>query len=234
MSGGPSGATPAAVMPSGIRVAKASKSARDSQKSMIPQPPSIGPDEWKMRPAGAVWSGLMASCAVSNCSCVIPGSLIRMPMATVGSFPLFAGWLQTLRRGSRACSRRRRPSVVVDERPAQNPQQDRRARRLVRLGRIASAELVQRGSGILQASERSRYRQLSALLRRGHIADVCRHGDELPAVSAVLIERLVVVPVSERHDPVLPALHDESLASTPYGTATCSKITSGSSTCDAR
>ena len=35
---------PAAAIPATIRGAKASKSARDSQKSMIPQPPSIGPE----------------------------------------------------------------------------------------------------------------------------------------------------------------------------------------------
>ena len=35
---------PAAAISSTIRGAKASKSARDSQKSMIPQPPSIGPE----------------------------------------------------------------------------------------------------------------------------------------------------------------------------------------------
>ena len=36
MSGGPCGWIPAAVIPSTIRGAKASKSSRDSQKSMIP------------------------------------------------------------------------------------------------------------------------------------------------------------------------------------------------------
>ena len=36
--------SPAAAIPSVIRTEKASKSSRDSQKSMIPQPPSIGPD----------------------------------------------------------------------------------------------------------------------------------------------------------------------------------------------
>ena len=53
MSGGPCGATPAAAIPSPIRGWKASKSSRDSQKSITPQPPSIGPDEWKE----PFWSG---------------------------------------------------------------------------------------------------------------------------------------------------------------------------------
>ena len=57
MSGGPCGSIPAAAIPSTIRGAKASKSARDSQKSMIPQPPSIGPEAWKSSPFGGVRSG---------------------------------------------------------------------------------------------------------------------------------------------------------------------------------
>ena len=58
MSGGPCGVTPAAAIPSGIRAWKASKSSRDSQKSMMPQPPSIGPDAWKRSPFGGVRVGI--------------------------------------------------------------------------------------------------------------------------------------------------------------------------------
>src|SRR4051794_845716 len=81
MSGGPCGSVPAAAIPSAIRGANASKSARDSQKSMIPQPPSIGPEAWKSSPLGGVRSGLTWSWTWSNCSWVIPGSLTRMPTA---------------------------------------------------------------------------------------------------------------------------------------------------------
>ncbi len=57
--GGACGWTPTAANASGMRAAKASKSARDSQKSMIPQPPSTGPDAWNRSPFGGVRSGLI-------------------------------------------------------------------------------------------------------------------------------------------------------------------------------
>src|SRR6059058_5465228 len=53
---------------------------------MIPQPPSIGPDEWKISPFGGVRSALIWSCPLSNCAWLIPGSLIRMPTAMLPSF----------------------------------------------------------------------------------------------------------------------------------------------------
>ena len=58
MSGSPVGWMPADSMPALIRTANASKSARDSQKSMMPQPPSIGPDAWKISPCGFVALGV--------------------------------------------------------------------------------------------------------------------------------------------------------------------------------
>jgi len=60
MSGGPCNSTPAAAIPGSIRSdANVSNAARDSQKSMIPQPPSIGPDAWNSSPSGADRSALM-------------------------------------------------------------------------------------------------------------------------------------------------------------------------------
>ena len=51
MSGGPCICTPDAAIPGWIVGSRdASKSARDSQKSITPQPPSIGPDEVKQHP----------------------------------------------------------------------------------------------------------------------------------------------------------------------------------------
>src|SRR3954452_18914829 len=82
MSGGPCGWIPAAVIPSTIRGAKASKSARDSQKSVIPHPPSIGPEAWKRSPFGGVRSGFAWSCTWSNCSWLIPANSMRIPTAT--------------------------------------------------------------------------------------------------------------------------------------------------------
>ena len=57
------------------------KSARDSQKSMIPQPLSIGPEASKSILFGGVRSGLTWSGTWSNCSWVIPASLMRIPTA---------------------------------------------------------------------------------------------------------------------------------------------------------
>src|SRR5438105_3648728 len=60
---------------------KLSNCWRDSQKSRIPQPPSTGPDECRIRPSGGSSSTPSAEWRLSYCSCVPPLNLNRRPTA---------------------------------------------------------------------------------------------------------------------------------------------------------
>jgi hypothetical protein len=55
--------------------------ARDSQKSITPQPSSIGPEAWKINPSGGLLVGSICAFTASNCSCLIPANLILIPTA---------------------------------------------------------------------------------------------------------------------------------------------------------
>ena len=62
------------------------QSRRDSQKSITLQPPSVGPDEWKMRPFGG--SPAMTSlCTASNSFCVTPTRFVWIRTVTVDTSP---------------------------------------------------------------------------------------------------------------------------------------------------
>src|SRR5947209_8177996 len=79
MSGADDTSTPAASIDDWILGAKASNASRDSQKSSTPQPPSIGPDAWKSSPSGGSPAGSTCRLTSSNCSCVTPANLMRIP-----------------------------------------------------------------------------------------------------------------------------------------------------------
>src|SRR4051812_24834307 len=83
--------------------AKASNSSRDSHTSMIPQPPSIGPAEWKISPGGGLPSTFMWPWIASYCSWVPPSNLSLRPTAIAS--PLSRGPRASLVPGSRRCMR---------------------------------------------------------------------------------------------------------------------------------
>src|SRR3954468_10305296 len=101
MSGGPDmPRPPSSWLPGPSRSdANRSKASRDSQKSSTPQPSSIGPAEWKIKPTGGFPSMFMWPWTVSYCSCVPPLNFRRMPTAMAGPLIEYVGGASLYRRG---------------------------------------------------------------------------------------------------------------------------------------
>src|ERR1039458_1203281 len=96
--------------------AKLSNCERDSQKSSTPQPPSIGPDAWKISPSGSSTRGLIAASSLSNCSASTPASLMRIPTAITA--PLFRWVIGTYSIRSAPMLHARRASLDGPHQPA--------------------------------------------------------------------------------------------------------------------
>src|SRR5664279_438930 len=92
--------SPAAATAGPIRsAAKASKWARDSQKSSTRQPSSVGPEAEKMSPPGWLPPASIKASTRSNSSAFTPGSLMRIPTAIVPPVVLDAATVLTQCRG---------------------------------------------------------------------------------------------------------------------------------------